>query len=246
MSDFENKYKQAQLYFEDECYLEAEKLFYELITILPNSCADIYNNLGFIKHQAGDFEQSITFFKKALEINPHYTEAALNLTIAYNDTEQYEKAAAVFSKAAKFASEKGRDGKGKIDPFLEGKLANEHFKLGNTYFEAGLLEDAEEQYRKALSMRPNFVDVITRLGITLREKGSYNEAIDTFRMAKEVKRTYTPAMIHLGITYYTNGFFDMALKEWEAVKEIDPKGTEVDVYLSLAKKQIISEEESPE
>ncbi len=242
MGDFEKNYQLAQAYFEDENFLEAEKLFNELIQSMPNSCADIYNNLGFIKHQAGDFEQSIDCFKKALEINPHYTEAALNLTIAYNDTEQYDKASSVFSKAVEFANEKDEKGKGKIDPFIKGKLANEHFKLGNTYFEVGLLDDAEEQYRKTLSMRPNFVDVITRLGITLREKGDYNGAIDTFRMAKEVKPHYTPAMIHLGITYYTNGFFDLALKEWEAVKKIDPQGKEVDIYLSLAKKKIVSEE----
>lgn len=246
MRDFEKTYKQAQVYFEEENYLEAEKLFYLLTDAMPDGCADIYNHLGFIRHQAGDFEQSIAFFKKALEINPRYTEAALNLTIAYNDTEQYEAAAAVFSKAVAFARGKDRKGKRQMDPFVEGKLANEHFKLGNTYFEAGLLDDAEAQYRKALAMRPNFVDVITQLGITLREKGAYNEAMDTFRMAKTVKPDYAPAMIHLGITYYSNGFFDLALKEWEGVKEIDPEGKEADVYLSLARKKIIAEEGASE
>ncbi|MFQ5588723.1 MAG: tetratricopeptide repeat protein [Nitrospiria bacterium] len=245
MDDFENIYKQARACFEEENFLEAEKLFYMLSQAMPDGCADIYNHLGFIRHQAGDFEQSIAYYQKALEINPRYTEAALNLTIAYNDTEQYEAAKEVFSQAVAFSSETNRQGKRKMDPFLEGKLANEHFNLANTYFEAGLLDEAETQYRQALSMRPNFVDVMTRLGITLREKGAYNEAIDTFNMVKTVKPDYAPAMIHLGITYYGKGFIDLALKEWEAAKQADPTGKAADVYLSLTRKKVIVEERAP-
>lgn len=245
MSDFEKNYQLAQQYFEEQKYREAENLYLKLLNLMPDGCADICNHLGFIKHQAGDLEEAITYFKRALKINPHYTEAALNLVIAYNDTQQYEAASSVFLQAA---AEARRDAGAveKIDPFLKGKLANEHFKLGNTYFELGLLDEAEAQYRKALSMCPNFVDVITRLGITLREKKLFPEAIDTFRMAKAVNRGYTPALIHLGITYYTNGFIDLALKEWEAVRQIDPEGKEVNVYLALAKKRIVAQEEASE
>ncbi len=241
MSDFNKTNQRALTFFKDRNYIEAEKLYLQLIALIPDGGSDIYNNLGLIKHHAGDYGKSISYFKKAVEINPHFTEAALNLTIAYNDTEQFEEAEKIFSRAAEYVH--GEDGtEKKLDPYIQGKLANEHFRLGNIYFEIGLLDDAEEQYRKTLSMRPNFVDVITRLGITLREKGLFNEAIDTFHMAKTIKPEYTPSMIHLGITYYSNGFLDLAQQEWEAVKKIDPSGKDVKVYLSLAQKKIIEEE----
>ncbi len=245
MDDFEKNYQVAQQYFEEEKYLEAEEIYLELIKKIPEGCADIYNNLGFIKHQAGEIENAVIYFKRALQINPHYTEAALNLTIAYNDVRQYDEAAAVFSRAAEDVRTKSGS-EAMLDPFLKGKLANEHFKLGNTYFEVGLLDEAEAQYRKALSMRSNFVDVLTRLGITLREKGRFTEAIDSFRRAKDLKPAYTPAMIHLGIAYYASGFVDLAQEEWEAVREIDPEGKEVKVYLALARKKIVETEDVSE
>jgi len=147
----------------------------------------------------------------------------------------------VFSRAADVTHSQER----KQDPFLLGKLANEHFKLGNTYFEMGSLDDAEEQYRKALLIRPDFVDVITRLGITLREKGLFSEAVDTFRKAIKLKEDFFPAMIHLGITYYMNGFTDLALQEWEVVEKMDSGGNDAKVYLSLARKKVINGEDNP-
>lgn len=243
MSELNKMSQEALRYFKDGNYIESEKLYLQLIDLIPDGGADIYNNLGLIKHHAGDYGKSISYFKKSVEINPHYTEAALNLTIAYNDTEQFEEAEKVFSRAASYVRGEEEGGE-KLDPYIQGKLANEHFRLGKIYFEIGLLDDAEEQFRKTLSMRPKFVDVMTRLGITLREKGLFTEAVDTFRMAKTIKPEYTPAMIHLGITYYSNGFIDLAQQEWEAVKKIDPAGKDVEVYLSLAQKKIIEEETS--
>jgi len=132
-----------------------------------------------------------------------------------------------------------RSEKKSLDPIIQGKLANEHAKLGDQYFEIGMYDEALEQYRKALSIRPNFVDVITKCGITLREKGDFDDAIETFVKAKAAHPTYTLPMIHLGVTYYMKGFLDMALAEWEAAQKMNPEGKEAQVYLALAKKEII-------
>jgi len=126
-----------------------------------------------------------------------------------------------------------------IDPFVQGKLANEHAKLGNTYYEVGQVEEAEKQYLKALSMRPNFVDVLTSFGIVLREKGNIDGAIIHFKKAKEINPSYTRALIHLGITYYMNGFTDLAFKEWKEVQKINPNSKEAEIYLSMARKEAV-------
>ena len=47
--------------------------------------ADVYNMLGVISHDHGQFEEAQKFFEEALSINPNYTEAALNLAVTYND-----------------------------------------------------------------------------------------------------------------------------------------------------------------
>lgn len=238
MEDFEQIYEEARVAFEDGKTIEAERLYLRLLEGHKKGYADIYNKLGIITCQKGNPERAVGFFKKALEINPRYTEASLNLTIALNDLGRYAEAGKTFSKAAEVVRAESKS----IDPFIYGKLANEHARLGDLYFEIGLSDEALAQYRKALSMRPGFVDVLTKLGIVLREKGLFDEAIEAFNKAKEINPKYTTSMTHLGITYYMKGFIDLALNEWEAVQKINPAVKEVQAYLSLAKKDVIDNE----
>jgi tetratricopeptide (TPR) repeat protein len=238
MENFEKLYEQARIAFEDGKILDAERLFLRLLEGHPKGYADIFNKLGIITYQKGNLESAVDYFKKALEINPRYTEASLNLTIALNDLGRYDEAGETFARAAHVVRSESRS----IDPFIQGKIANEHAKLGDQYAEIGLFDEALEQYRKALSIRPGFVDIITKVGITLREKGAFDDAIETLIKAKEIHPRYIPAMIHLGVTYYIKGFLDLALAEWEMAQEINPEGKEAQVYLSLARKEVIENE----
>ncbi|MBI3804273.1 MAG: tetratricopeptide repeat protein [Nitrospirae bacterium] len=238
MEDFEKVYEQGRVAFEAGKVLDAERLFLKLLENHPQGYADIYNKLGIITFQKGNAEMAVAYFKKALQINSRYTEASLNLTIALNDLGRYDEAGEAFSKAAQVVRSEAKS----VDPFIQGKLANEHAKLGDQYFELGLYDGALEEYRKALALRPKFVDVVTKVGITLREKGLFDEAIETFQQAKEFHPKYGPALIHLGVTYYMKGFVDLALREWEEAQRINPEGKEARVYLAMAKKEVIEEE----
>jgi len=232
MTDFEISDKEARLAYDARKFNEARDLYQQLLKNHPNGNADIQNKLGLIAFQTGEMEQAITLFKKALEINPRYTEASLNLTIAYNEIGQYEEAGGAFSQAAEII----RKQHDSIDPYIQGKLANEHAKLGNIYCEAGQLDEAEAQYRKVLSMRPDFVDVLTNLGIILRGKKAFDEAIAFFLKAKLINPRYTRVRIQLGITYYMQGASERAFAEWEAVQKINPHGKEAEIYLAMPRK----------
>ncbi|MFQ5579403.1 MAG: tetratricopeptide repeat protein [Nitrospiria bacterium] len=235
MEDFEKIYEKATDAFEQGKIIEAERLYLLLLEGHSKGYADIYNKLGIIACQKENSKSAVDYFKKALEINPRYTEASLNLAISLNDLGEYDAAGKIFSTAAQVVRAESES----VDPYLYGKLANEHAKLGDLYSEIGLQDEAVAQYQKALSMRPNFADVLTKLGIALRDKGLFEEAIENFNKAKEINSEYTSSMVHLGITYYMKGFIDLALKEWEAVQKINPGLKEVQAYLSLAKKDIV-------
>ncbi len=226
-------YDRARDLFDEGKYDEAEYLFHQILQDHPKGFADVYNKLGQIAHAKGALEQGAAYFEKALDINPKYTEASLNLAVTYNEQGRYEEANDIFNRAAKIV----RQEPVRIDPFILGKLANEHSKLGDQYADIGMHDAALEQYRKAIDLRPTFVDIITKIGITLREKGATDEAIKTLIRAKEMKPEYIPARIHLGVTYYIKGFIDMAIEEWEQVRALDPEGKDAQVYLSLARKE---------
>jgi len=210
---------------------EAEKCFLEVVKHRPY--ADVYNKLGLIFHGKGELGKAVSSFQKALEINPSYTEVSLNLAVTLNDMGRYNEASEVFSKASKIA----HSGPYSLDPFIKGKLANEHAKLGDIYYDLGLYGEALEEYKKATSLRPTFVDIITKIGITYREKGLYNEAIREFMKAREINPRYAGARINLGITYYMKGFIDLAVNEWEDALKVNPDSSDARMYLKFVQSE---------
>ncbi|HSB34806.1 MAG TPA: tetratricopeptide repeat protein [Nitrospirota bacterium] len=224
--------------FDKGDYEKAERLFHEILIANP-MFADIQNKLGIIYNQTNRLALAAESFEKALAINPGYTEASLNLAITYSDLGKYEKAREVFERAAHFTDATGRVmmSTSGNDPFIKGKLADEHFRLGNMYYDLRLLDEAIEEYQKALRLSPNFADIITRLGISYRDKGLYDAAIKEFNRAKERNPKYIPARLHLGITYYSQGFYGLAEEEWREALAIDPANSAIRTYLNFVKPQ---------
>ena len=233
-SEFDLSYHQAETLFQKGDYGEAKTLFLKLNACRPQGFADIYNKLGFICQWQGEFQQAAEHFQKALNLNPHYTEAALNLAVTYNEIGLYSEAIQAFSQAASLTKAHPPS----LDPYTRGKLANEHARLGDQYRALGLYDDALREYRRALTLRPNLVDILTKTGITLREKGDLDEAIKVLMKAKEVHPQYSSAIIHLGITYYVKGFFNLAKSEWETLKDVTPQSHSALLYLVLAQKGV--------
>jgi len=225
-------YEQAMDAFNKSDYLNAENLFHRILNINPRF-ADIQNKLGIIYNQTNRMERASRAFEKALEINPGYTEASLNLAITYSDQGKYEQAREVFERAARIS----KAGNSEIDPFIKGKLANEHLKIGSIYTDLKLLDEAIDEYQKAIRLAPNFADIITQLGIAYREKGEYDEAIKQFSHAKEVNPRFILARVHLGLTYYSRGFYGLAEEEWQEALKIDPSNAAVKTYLNFVKPQ---------
>src|SRR4030067_1203051 len=143
--------------------------------------ADVYNMLGLIYYNNSRFEDAIKAFKKAIEINPAYTEASLNLSVVYNELGQFERSSEVYASARE-----GRtDAESYLDPYVKGKLANMHAGLGAIYKDLGFYNDAAAAFKKALKLRPEFADIRTSLGVVLRDMKNYDGAI------KELEETVT-------------------------------------------------------
>ena len=231
-------HKQGMEAFDANDYEKAGRFFQELLTINPRF-ADIQNKLGIVYSQTNRLDLAAQAFEKALDLNPDYTEASLNLAITYSDLGMYEKAREVFELASRFTEKTGdkTSATAGIDPFVKGKLASEHLRIGNMYYDLRLLDDAIDEYHKALRLSPNFADIITQLGIAFRDKGQFDEAIKEFNRAKTSNSHFIPARLHLGITYYSQGFFGLAEEEWQAALVIDPNNSAVKTYLNFVKPQ---------
>jgi len=236
MPKLDELYKQGTEAFEKKEFDKAEGYFKIFLETNPGF-ADILNKLGIIYHQTNRLELAARTFEKALAVNPKYTEASLNLAITYSDLRNYDRAREVFERAAHFKDEIGEPSTAGIDPFVKGKLADEHLRLGNMYYDLQLLDESIEEYQKALRLSPNFADIITQLGIAYRDKGMYDEAIKEFNHAKICNPKYIPARLHLGITYYSQGFYGLAEEEWREALVFDPDNSAVRTYLNFVKNQ---------
>jgi len=92
--------EQGKTLFRNQDYQKAERTLLR-VTSLHHGYADVFNMLGMIYHQGGEFSKSIAHFKKALKINPTYTEALLNLSILYNDIGEYKLSKQLLNKSKK-------------------------------------------------------------------------------------------------------------------------------------------------
>jgi tetratricopeptide (TPR) repeat protein len=200
--------------------------------------ADVMNMLGVIHHGKGQLALAQDYFEKAMVINPNYIEAALNLAVTYNDVGQYSKAKALYTHVTGFKKNQEES----IEPFAKGKLANMHADLGQAYAEVGDLDKSIEQYRQALDLCGNYVDIRTRLGQVLRDAGQLESACEEFERVKVTKPRYVPARISLGITYLALGDRELAKREWEAVLDIEKNNLTANMYLKIVDQMIAQEE----
>lgn len=231
-STLDELYDLGKRLFDEGKLNEAEPVLSEVITRNPRY-ADVHNKLGIIYNLRGDMEKAAEHFEHALELNPRYTEASLNLAVTYNDLGEFKKAQEVFSMAAQIA----HPDPGALDPFIAGKLANEHFKLGNMYLEFNMNDEAITEYTKAIKLHPRLPDIHTKLGIALRNKGLIDDAVAHFSKAKAINPRYGPAWVQLGLSYYMNGLAGLAFEEWEEALRRMPNLKEAENYLRLLKKE---------
>jgi tetratricopeptide (TPR) repeat protein len=223
-------YLLARKLYEKENYDEALELL-ETLAVEAPFFADVFNKLGVIYHQGGAFGKATRAFEKSLELNPRYTEASLNLAVTYNNLGRYDDASETFEKAARFA----QGSQGALDPFIKGKLANQHADLADIYFDLSLYDEAIEEYRKAVALGRKFADLNTKLAIAYRERGDFDKALEQFQESLKSNASYIPAYLHLGVTYYMNGMLDKAVEVWQSALKADPDAKEVKVYLEFIK-----------
>lgn len=191
--------------------------------------ADVHDMLGVIAHSRGNFLVAERHFERALEINPAYTEAALNLAVTYNDRGKYEKAREVYAriKVGQAGTTSG------LDPFARGKLANMHADLAQAYHDAGLVREAIREYENATGLCPHFADLQTKLGTLLREINDLPAARTRYEAALQHKPNYVPARLQLGVTLLALGESALAAEQWKHVISVEPENSQAKMYLRM-------------
>jgi tetratricopeptide (TPR) repeat protein len=207
----------------------AERLLQQLI-LLNNKIPEVYHMLGTIYYDQGKFTKAIQTFKRALEIDPGFTDASVGLSIIYNDLGKYEEGKSVFEDAQRVLAQN----KMRSDPYIEERLASKHVELGDLYFQYQRHDEALEQYYKAASLTSRKPDVQMKVVEVYLRKNQGSKAVKELRRMIELYPSYIPAKLKLGVVYYNSNRVVEAIQEWEGVLMRDPQHAEAHNYLKLA------------
>ncbi len=104
--------------------------------------------------------------------------------------------------------------------------ATKHYHKGFRYYEPGKLDQAIEEYKKAIRIDPNHVDAHGNLANIYWKKGMYDEAIveckETLRVASGHLDSNRHAIVraNLGSAYSGKGMYDEAIAELKKAIEL--------------------------
>jgi len=218
----------------------------------PKSNPLVHYNLGNAYDRVGKLDETISQYKQALALKPHYPKAHNNLGVAYVKKGILDEAICEFNKALAikphYAEVHNNLGiayfkKGMLDKAIaeyeraiaiEPRYPKAHNNLGYAYVKKGILDEAISEFKKELTINPNDAEALYSLGFIYDDKGLLDEAIYEYKKALAINLNYAKAHNNLGIVYFKKGMLDEAISEYKKALAINPNFSEAHYDLGLA------------
>jgi Flp pilus assembly protein TadD len=97
-----------------------------------------------------------------------------------------------------------------------------HYNFGVALAGQGRLDEAMDHYRKALTIKPDYVEAYNNLGVALAGQGRLGEAIRHYQKVLEIKPDHAEAHNNLGVALTGQGRLDEAAAHYRAAVAIKP------------------------
>ncbi len=212
-------------------YLKAQKYLEELMEI-DRDCIDAIFYLANIFHMQGELGKAIKAFSRVLSLDRTHTDAAISLSILYNDIGRYEDAKAIFDRANQRVKSVGKQ---VTDIHINKKFAMKHLELADLYMTYNRFDDALFEYNKAIALDAENLEARIKVAKVYAKKGFMAKAIDELKKLRNEQPSFHPARVALGVLHYGNGNVLEAQTEWNKVLSMDPLHQEAKMYINLSK-----------
>jgi tetratricopeptide (TPR) repeat protein len=160
----------------------------------PDTLPDSWNNLGVIATREGRIEDSVAYFKQALQVNPHHLAALENLGNAYRLEKSWDEARTTLEQAVAIAPE---------DP-------EANYSLGMVYAQTDETAKADEYLHRALASRPVYPEALNNLGVLYLVTQRPDQAVSNFEQCIRVAPAFDQAYLNLARVYAIEGARDKA------------------------------------
>lgn len=178
-------------------------------------------NQGIALLQQKQYDQAITEFEAAEEIDPKQPAVWANLAQAYGGADQVDKGIEAYQKAIELEQ----------DPKQQAGLYN---NMGQLYIKANRADDAKAAFEKAANVNPADAGIYYfNLGVTFYNHNDCKSAVDPLKKATEVDPQRADAWYWLGVCLYSTAETKV---EGGEVKTVLTPGTveSFEKYLELA------------
>jgi tetratricopeptide (TPR) repeat protein len=219
----------AREYFKENKYSLAEPILNQLI--LKNAKSpEVFHMLGTIYYDQGKFNKAIRAFRRALELEPTFTDASVGLSIILNDLGKYEEGRKIFDEAKELLAKQSASD----DPYINEKFSIKHDELGEMYFQHARFKEALEQYYKALALSSRKPELTMKIVEAFLQLGSPEKALKELRALIKEYPGFLSARVRLGKILYDGGDVEGAIEQWEATTHRDPSHSEAQRLLRQA------------
>ncbi len=168
----------------------------------------LQNDLGLAYMAKRRLDLAVKHFKKAVKLKPDYVPAKNNLGTAYLAKKEWDVAIACFKEI--------------VDDVL---YATPHYPLTNlgwAYYNKQKYEVAEEYYRKALRIEPNFILALQGLGRTYTAMERAADAVAILEKAVKNYPRSAASYFYLARAYSLSGEYKKAISAYNKVIELVP------------------------
>lgn len=114
------------------------------------------------------------------------------------------------------------------------KDATYFFELGNVYSDLSQRDKAIGAYESALTLDPDYVEVIVNLGSMLNEMGKSEEAIAMLERAAKLRPDESKVWVNLGNAHYSKSAYAEASRCYRKALEVDPSSYEAYYQFAIA------------
>ncbi|HEX5733799.1 MAG TPA: tetratricopeptide repeat protein [Blastocatellia bacterium] len=188
---------------------QANEAYANLKTLKPGDAqveAKSLFSAARVKLAEGKVKEAIALLERSMAIDPKTACPYNALGVAYEKTNDIEKALNFYKRAAQ----------------LSPGWSLPHYRLGLQYFARGKAKDAQREFELAKNLDPAFLQARWWNAHTYSQQGRYGEAEREAKELIALAPSYTPAYIELGSIYQAAKRYDSAAEIFNKHLQVAP------------------------
>ncbi len=216
-----------------------------------------YYYLGRISIEAGNTEQAVANFDRAIAVNQAFEPAYIAQASVYESRQEKDKAIAVLKRYLQQVNPRNRDirqhliqlyivtkdyagGLAELEQLLEDNPGDldAQLRMALIYGEKKEFTKAISQLTEILKAKPAELKVRDYLGYLYEETKDFPKAMETYRYNIHLDPKFADSHVHLGVLFYRLKQFSEAVTHLDEAVRLTPKQPEPHIVLGLAHFQI--------